>query len=213
MATISTRKLTKLPDVNSLRELMQSLAMLDAILCPDWDGRYYSFNCRWNKNGDQMGSVRDGCGNELFALFNSQGCFIKGFDHEAPILDSITPDQHYQGLPAIFESCVSEPAFSTDDVTFCIWRLKDDSQWSRNSIALPKGGDPDGSEALLTPFDGNPKTYQEWAGDYYECDVSPDAVRAIYERKPLTKDLVTTLNPDQSLKDLKDDIREIGYPR
>ncbi len=40
---ISTRDLTSLPNVDDLRQLLQSLAMLDAILSPDWDGRYYSF--------------------------------------------------------------------------------------------------------------------------------------------------------------------------
>ncbi len=41
---ISTRDLSQLPDVDPLRRLMQSLAMLDAILSPDWELRYYSFN-------------------------------------------------------------------------------------------------------------------------------------------------------------------------
>jgi hypothetical protein len=31
---ISTRDLSRLPDVDGLRRLLQSMAMLDAILCP-----------------------------------------------------------------------------------------------------------------------------------------------------------------------------------
>jgi len=81
---ISTRNLELLPDVDGLRALLQSLAMLDAILSPEWEYRYYSFNSRWSE-GEQMGSMRDGCGNEFFALFNEAGCFFKGFDHEATI--------------------------------------------------------------------------------------------------------------------------------
>lgn len=29
--------------------VMQALAMLDAIVCPDWEGRYYSFNVSWGE--------------------------------------------------------------------------------------------------------------------------------------------------------------------
>jgi hypothetical protein len=43
---ISTRDLSGLPPVDALRRVMRSLAMLDAILCPDWQGRYFSFNSR-----------------------------------------------------------------------------------------------------------------------------------------------------------------------
>jgi hypothetical protein len=42
----STRDPSALPEVGSLRRLSQSLAMLDAILCPEWQYRYHSFNAR-----------------------------------------------------------------------------------------------------------------------------------------------------------------------
>lgn len=212
MPPISTRNLSLLPDVDRLRELWQSMAMLDAILCPDWEGRYYSFNSSWSK-GEMMGSMRDGAGDNLFALFNSQGCFLKGFAHESPFArPSIAPTDHYRNIPAEFASCVTEPAFATDDVTFCLWRKHGDLKWSRNRIPLPVGNDPDGSIALLSPLDGNPETYREWAESYYECDVSVTCIKAIYGRQRLTKELVKALNPELRLKDLKDDIREIGYP-
>ena len=44
---ISTRNLEGLPDVTRLKRLLQSLAMLDAILMPEWEYRYYSFNAHW----------------------------------------------------------------------------------------------------------------------------------------------------------------------
>src|SRR5215475_12894352 len=83
---ISTRDLHLLPDVDRLRTLLQSVAMLDAILSPKWEYRYYSFNSHWS-SGEQMGSMRDGCGDDLFALFNATGCFLKGFAHAAPMRD------------------------------------------------------------------------------------------------------------------------------
>jgi hypothetical protein len=57
MSLISTRNLTPLPNAAGLRDLLRSMAMLDAILCPDWDGRYYSFDSRWAK-GEQIDAIR-----------------------------------------------------------------------------------------------------------------------------------------------------------
>jgi hypothetical protein len=35
--------------------------MLDAIVCPEWEHRYYSFNANWAAD-EVMGSMRDGSG-------------------------------------------------------------------------------------------------------------------------------------------------------
>jgi hypothetical protein len=52
---ISTRDLSKLPDIASFRRLTRALAMLDAILSPEWQYRYYSFNAHWSA-GEMMAS-------------------------------------------------------------------------------------------------------------------------------------------------------------
>ena len=65
---ISTRDLSLLPDVDGLRSAFQSMAMLDAILCPERLYRYYSFNSGWSV-GEQVGSMNNGSGDELFAHF------------------------------------------------------------------------------------------------------------------------------------------------
>src|SRR5690242_17751493 len=76
--------LSSLPDVESLKKLSQSLAMLDAIISPEWEYRYYSFNSKWDKN-KMMASMRNGEGDEYFILFNQHGAIIKGFAHERPM--------------------------------------------------------------------------------------------------------------------------------
>lgn len=81
---ISTRDLSLLPDVDSLRRTLRAMAMLDAILCREWQFRYYSFNTTWAA-GEQMGSMRNGSGDEFFAYFGSAGCWLKGFAHEYPM--------------------------------------------------------------------------------------------------------------------------------
>jgi hypothetical protein len=37
---ISTRDLSQLPEVDGLGRALQAMAMLDAILCPEWQYRY-----------------------------------------------------------------------------------------------------------------------------------------------------------------------------
>ena len=208
----STRNMRQLPDVSSLKRLLQSVAMLDAIICPEWEYRYYSFNANW-ATGEMMGSMRNGQGDDFFALFNCHGVFIKGFDHESRVASLGLPsEQFYRGLPHQFAACCSEPAFSPELVTFCMWRLSEQPAWSRAQITLPASDDSDGSAHLLAILDCSPETYVRWATEYYEAEVSPQAVVAVYEHRVLTEEIVASLNPDCSLTSLREDVAEIGYP-
>ena len=212
---ISTRQLDLLPDVERLQRLWQSLALLDAILAPDWESRYYSFDSKWS-SGEQMGSMENGGGDDLFALFNTAGCFLKGFAHEAAMAPRRRkPPRVWLGVldavPPEFSECLQEPAFTMQDTTFCIWRRRGDAAWQMGTIHFPDKPDPDGSESLLSIFDGDPVTYQQWAEDYYETELDLAAIEAIYQHLPLTKALTEQINPDASLEKLKADIQQIGY--
>jgi hypothetical protein len=224
---ISTRDLSGLPDIDALKRLMQSMAMLDAILSPEWQYRYYSFNSKWSK-GQQMGSMRNGCGDDLFALFTRAGCFLKGFDHEAPMTPYAkrTPKVRpgvLDSVPAVFASGLNEPAFGMENTTFCIWRQYTDNCWQVGDIKFPrtklrfdgKPRDPDGSGDMLCPYDGKPETYRAWAADYFRNgeNLTLDHVRHVYAHKPLTAKMVKEINPELMLAELKGDITEIGYPR
>jgi len=66
----STRSLGSMPDIATVRRISQSIAMLDAILSPDRDMRYYSFNAAWSAK-EQMASMSNGGGDEYFILFNA----------------------------------------------------------------------------------------------------------------------------------------------
>jgi hypothetical protein len=203
--------------VQELRYLLQSIAMLDAIICPEWQYRYYSFNAKWSAY-EQMGSMRDGSGDDFFALFNKAGCWLKGFSHEAPMAPySNTPARLWPGVidsvPLDFAECLREPAFKIKDTTFCVWRQNKDAAWQRGEIVFPDGHeDPDGSEALLSPLDGQPETYRGWAVGYYERDISLRAVKHIYQHEPLNAPVIADLNSDVTLRDLHTDIEEIDYP-
>jgi hypothetical protein len=215
---ISTRNLEKLPEIEALKRLTQSLAMLDAIIQRDWEGRYYSFNSRWDVD-EQMASMRNGMGDSWFCVFSGAGAFLKGFHHEAKMsvwsggLREIWPGV-LENVPSSFKPFLNEPAFSMDETTFCIWRLRGDTKWQIGPVPFQEDeDDPDGSARLLYIFDCQPSTYQQWAEVYYARPVSLAAVDEIYAHKPLTDELVRELNTGISLSDLAEDIAEIGYGR
>jgi hypothetical protein len=213
---ISTRDLARLPGIDELRSLTQSLAMLDAILSPEWESRTYSFNARWSR-GKAMASMRNGEGDEYFLLFSKAGAILKGFAHEAVMSPyaSDPPRVHpgvLDAVPAVFSSFLGEPAFMLEDTTFCIWRTRQDLAWQRGPIELPRGRDPDGSAELLAILDGNTRTYRIYAESYFERRIDPRAARHIYAHEPLTQKVVSMLNEELSLEDLGVDIREIAYP-
>lgn len=214
---ISTRDLSLLPDVDALRRLMQSLAMLDAILSREWEYRYFSFNCRWSP-GEEMGSMRNAQGDHYFALLNAAGCWLKGFDHEAPMSPYARDPPKvaagmFLGVPAELQACLTEPAFVIGETTFCVWRRRSDRGWQHGPVSFPEGEmDPDGSAGLLRYLDGRPQTYHDWAGRYYERDVPLTAIASIYAHKRLDQHLVTELNADVMLSELHSDVEDIGYP-
>jgi hypothetical protein len=212
----STRDLTGMPDVGGLRRLSQSLAMLDAVLCPEWEYRYHSFNSKWAA-GEMMASMRDGSGDDYFILFKGAGAIMKGFAHESAAwrkaleLGRPLPGV-LDGVPDVFASFLSEPAFSMDETTFCLWRRSTDSAWQTGAIDSLEGEDPDGSAELLRLLDGDPEGYRAWAESYFETAVARSAVDHIFTHRPLTEDVVMSLNPNLSLAALVADATEIAYP-
>ena len=212
---VSTQNLAALPDAGKLEALCQSLAMLDAIIYPDWQGRYYSFNDGWDDN-TSLASMRDGGGDDYFILFMLAGVVIKGFAHESAMSPYRTnPPSVWPGIlenvPEEMKVPLSDPALSMNDVTFCIWRTKEDGFWKRGDIAFADTKDPDGSADLLALLGGNPTSYQAWAEEYYEQEIDLSAVEHIYNHKPLTNSVIELLNAEITSEDLAADITEIGY--
>jgi hypothetical protein len=213
---ISTRNLTPIPDIDHLKSLSQSLAMLDAILCPEWEYRYYSFNAQWS-NGEMMASMRNGSGDGYVILFTPAGAILKGFAHKAPMTPYLSdPPRVWPGIldtiPQVFATFLTEPAFVIEETTFCIWCTYGDTAWRRGTINFPDHADPDGSQELLAILDGDPHTYQAYAETNYERSINLDAVVQVYNHQPLTDALIAALNPDLSFADIAADREEIGYP-
>jgi hypothetical protein len=216
MKSPSTRTLEVLPSIEDLIRLSKGLAILDAILSPEWEYRYYSFNSKWAP-GEMMASMRNGSGDGYFILFDKHGAAIKGFDHEAIMSpwntesDVIWPGI-YDSVPVQFSTFLNEPAFSMTDATFCIWKLYADAGWRCGVREFPAGDDPDGSEQMLKILNGDPVTYQEFARDYYEVELPLDAIEHVYGNLPLTEKVIQSLNARLSYTDVESDVDEIAYP-
>ncbi|HPT51199.1 MAG TPA: hypothetical protein PKZ22_13575 [Accumulibacter sp.] len=214
---ISTRNLTSLPKPDALRRLLQALALLDAILEEEWQYRYYSFNAKWSPT-EQMGSMRNGSGDDFFAVFDSSGCFLRGFSHESPMTPwRETPPTIWPGVldavPPRFERSLKEPAFHMEDTTFCIWCLAGNSAWSCGPIEFPANEeDPDGSLWMLSALDGNPETYQLFVREYFELEVKLGAISRVFEHEPLSVELLQAFPCSRNFQDVIADAEEIGYP-
>lgn len=207
---ISTKELQLLPDSNKLKETCKAMAVLDAILCQDWVYRYYSYNSEWSET-EEFFEMRNGQGEQLLILFRAEGTVINGFSADAePCIKAQLTDQ----LPEVFHEFIfGEPVHSAG-TTFCVWKLGD-QDWT---TALPAAAQ-EISEELLSPLDGSPLTYVNWATDYFkgsypETGIPLEIVTQIYNQQPLTRDLVNQLTAAelQDWEQLEEDLVEISYP-
>jgi hypothetical protein len=225
LAVISTRDLSLLPEVKRLKPTFQSMAVLEAIIMPEWEYRYYTFDNDRSPDGGitccvAIGSMRNGSGDDLHAIFGRSGCVIRGFAHEFPMTPyALSPPQVFPGVvdevPPEFADCI-EAMHSNwwRDITFCVWRRYSDAEWHHGKIAFPDHPDPDGSEFLLSAFDGRPETFIAWAESYYDPrKFNLIAVRHVFEHRPLNSEIIRMLNPERSLEELDEEVRQIGYPQ
>ena len=208
---ISTRNLSELPDIQALLRLGQSLATLDAVLCPEWEFRYFSFNNTWEENA-KLGLMRNGEGDDWLLYFNEMGAVLKGFVHNCPMAAQAPWPGIFEGIPESFSNFLNEPAFSRAATTFCVWRTMEDATWQTGNFQYPTGADPDGSATLMGFLDGRAATYKKWADEYFGRPIHPGAIDRIYRHVPLNAPLVSALNPEADFHDIKAEVEEIGYP-
>lgn len=196
-----------LPDKDQLRRTCKAISVLDAILSPDWEFRYFSYNAHWSED-EEFFEMKDGSGDHLFILFRQEGCVINGFCHEAPqtVVEDLT-----KGLPPVFNEFIfGEPVKSTG-TTFCAWTLENSGWQPAKEI------NSNCAKELLFIFDGKPETYIAWASEYFEGsyrgqEVSPSVVNKIYREEPLTRDMVMELVSEvHDWDQLQSEMEEIDY--
>jgi hypothetical protein len=202
-----------LPDLATIKRRARALAMIEAIVCPEWANRYYSYNSKWGQDLE-MSSMRNGSGDDWFLLFGPFGAGIKGLAHESPIAgDSALLLAARTSIPENFRSFLTEPAFNWDWMSFCYWLGKNDNSWTRAVHPDPEKAEvDDGSDEFLALLHQPARAYVEFTEWYYELSIPEASVEEIYRCTPLTNSLVQSINPELSLSSVASDALEIGYP-
>lgn len=210
----STTHPEALPDLSTLRRLTQALALLDTILCPEWEYRYYSYDARWDEDA-QVAFMRNGSGDEWRVFFCPGGALLVGTSHEHFAGSEGDFAKHIHAVvPADLRQLLEPPnsAAAAEFATFCLWCSVDNHLWQTVAPSLGNRRSEDGSARLLAILDNDPSTYQAWAEDYYERDVALESVRAIYGCKPLDAAMVASLNPKAQWAGTMTEAMDFGYP-
>ena len=194
-----------LPIPTQLRKISQSLAMLDAIMMPEWDYRYFSFDAHWDDdNEEMMASMRTGEGDEYYILFCGRNALGKVYSSDAVQMPQSKIDKLEDKVPYMLTSFMDEEAFDVNNASFFFWYVRADKNW----ICTKE----EGNLEYLKFLEGDAEFYKEWAEGYYEKSIDLDVVKKIMKHSPLTSAMVEKLNPQITLKELSEDIEEIGYP-
>jgi hypothetical protein len=194
IATIS-----KLLSINEVRHISQALALADAIIMPEWEYRYFSFNNMWDvKGAEAMASMRDGSGEEYFLHFVKEGVVGKVLAETA--LPSALQQLHL--VPDCFSGFKTEPAFKLDHASFYFWREAVDAGWHSSPAIL-------NSYPLLAFLTGGESYYSAWAQEYYERPVDTSIVSEIFTSLTVSSNQLNILNPNITLEQLKDDVKQI----
>jgi hypothetical protein len=206
---ISTKDFSLLPNKQNFQNLCKAISVLDAIICQEWEFRYYSYNSKWGE-GEEYFEMNDGCGDLMNILFLENNCVISGLAHEYHHDEKV---EITKNLPEIYHEFIFGEPVTSNGTTFCLW-TNENGTWEVGNIVDYN----DNSEEMLAIFDGNPQTYIDWASEYFEdsykeTGIPLEIVTQIYQGKTLTKEMVLSIVEEvEDWKLLEDDLKEINYP-
>jgi hypothetical protein len=187
-----------LPTIEEVAETSQSLALLDAILMPEWEHRYFSFSAHWNTAArETMASMRDGSGSEYFLLFSEIGAAGKVLD----VTISIPSADSLSAMPDVFSTFKAEPAFSLHDCSFFLWRRADDASWQHSPSQLS-------SFSYLVFLVHGASYYHQWAQEYYEREIPFETLSEVFATRTCSKEQAVTLNEEVDFDALQSDMSE-----
>ena len=186
-----------LPIIDELKRNMMGMALLDLIIMPQWEHRYFSFNSNWSED-EMMGSIRDGSGGECYIHFTKYGAIGK-VALDPSVLEI---GEFLKLVPEEFSGFVNESAFSITESTFIFWKRYADIYWSvypNNLVQYDWFG---------TLKNGFP-SYLVWAESYYEMSFSRSTMESVFRNLSVTKEYIAELNPEINLSDIEVEIIEI----
>ena len=212
---LSTRNLTLLPDINSLRQRLQQMAAIESVIAIEYGVSQFEFHPKWDRS-EQMGEFKNGSGDELFAHFTPSGCIIIGFAHESRMSPYRTsPPELWPGLlsgvPVEFKASLDEPAFDIASTTFVVWRRSTDTYWQTANIEYSNDEYGDGSHELLPHLIYTAAEFAKWLADNYEVDVDSGIISSVFANNPLTNQQLSALNADATTKQLRKAVIETGF--
>lgn len=208
-------KLESLPGAADLLRRSKALACLDAILSPEWESRYYSFNAHWAPN-EQMASMRNGCGDDWFMLFDANGCVgVKGYAHESAAAAhgrKAFSNALLAAVPTTMPRFANEPAFDWAYTTFVYVAELPQTAPRRLRSNTPIDELDDGAGEFLAHLIGSAADYVVFALEYFEIEIELALVEHVFALKPLSDALIAGVSPERTLAALDEDLKEIGYP-
>lgn len=188
-----------LPSISEVKKRSQALALLDAIIMPDWEYRYFSFNNNWDGNNkESMASMRDGSGGEYFFHFTKGGVAGKILD----VSEIPNKEAALKALPDCFDSFKNEEAFNNTHASFFCWRTESDNQW----FSYP---DDLSQYPFMNFIVGGSSVYQSWAETYYETTFENSILESIFASLSIDANQLEKMNPEITMDDLSEDIQEI----
>lgn len=181
-----------------LKQKLKSLALLNAIIEPEWEYRYYSYNSTWGEN-EEMASLRDSCGGEWFIWFSDD---LIGFKCTSPV-DGLASDfsKLTNQLPTSYSPFINESAFSMDSGS-AIWYLESDI-WKKYGINIADLPTPESVIKMSA------KEFCVFAEEMYEVELDEQIVGKILEGK-FEFEMASALNSDVDISELKKELMEIG---
>ena len=190
--------LISLPEPEQFIKICRALALADAILMPDWEYRYFSFNSNWDgEEKEMMASMKNGEGGEYFILFSDKGIVGKLYDvHKGSFFDELQ-----SSLPLEFSDFLQEPAFDIENSTSFIWRKSTDKNWQCTPKIQETG--------FLRFITGGEREYVNWAEDYYEVRIDRDLFAKLFSNLLINEELVKKANPENSIELMSKDLEEI----
>lgn len=186
--------------IPSLKNLLKALATADAIIQPEWEHRYFSYDSSWGDD-EEMASMRDGTGGHWFVHFQANRV---GYLYISPNDGSIENFEEFiKKVPEEYKAFLQEPAFNADEASG-IWLLDENEKWltfgKQRSEFL---------EDLPTIIDWGIIGYKEWAEAYYEKALSGEAIDEVFKLN-IQEYVIKQLNPNANIEELLNDLEQIG---
>lgn len=210
---------TNLPYPKKLKEILLCQSSLDIIMNDKKDAwlRVTGFYKNYFDGADMI-KIDNGAGDNMYILFSKNGVIIKGFDHES-VLSPYNNEKEeiakgiYDSVPAELMKLLHDESIEMDDVTFCIWRGMNDSNWKRGNVVVPENYEKDdgGEEFLLGYIFHDADSWTDWAKDYYGKKIQLEYVKKIYEHKDITREIIEKINPERNSDEVIEELKNIGY--